>query len=709
MADTKFSQFAEGGNIQAGDIAVGLRDGVNTKFTAIPSASANTASTIVQRDGSGNFSAGTITASLNGTASTVTTIPSLSGDVSNTGNDVTVDTVGGSTAANIHTAELLANAATNTNTVSTIVKRDGSGNFSAGTITGAQLIATTQVTTDTIVENTAAAGVTIDSVLLKDNGVHSRSVYVDAINSDDDAITAGQIVAFRINENSSLPRVWVPSNYQSYTVQGGLMPFAIATESVAIDTVSRGFLRQGVLTVNINDTATGNAVYITVLNELTLDVTPWQVGTVINVISPTQAEVYFNFEWIGAGSKVFNNNGVSILDSSLEFYRTFKLDGTLMTANRTLTFDLGDTNRTLTMTGDAALNQDVTTTGTPSFSSMFAGQINSVNNGLRILNNALTYTLSFGTSGTMTDNRNLNFNVSDANKVLTMTGDATLNQDVSTAGSPQFLAVTASNTGGLNVRDLIDAFDLKIRAGENYSANRELTYYNDNASRVIYQYGDVVLSQSIITDATTARTGILTDANGWIRFTNAANMTFTIPHSSTVSYPQGTVIYLSNKTSGTGVLSLALAASVTLESTLTLANVAVGSGGYIGLKLVGSNTWELIALYESVAATLSTGGAISASWTTRFTRNMKELLFTWDDVAGTFTGAKVTATLPHARFYPSMVKNYISPGRDNGVASITYMTVSTGGAVSIGSGVAQNNFAAGAGGCWGSSFAWNVA
>lgn len=47
----------------------------------------------------------------------------------------TVVSVGGSSAANIHSAELAANAATATNTPSTIVKRDGSGNFAAGTIT----------------------------------------------------------------------------------------------------------------------------------------------------------------------------------------------------------------------------------------------------------------------------------------------------------------------------------------------------------------------------------------------------------------------------------------------------------------------------------------------------------------------------------------------------------------------------------------------
>lgn len=65
-------------------------------------------------------------------------ISALTGDVTAAGPGsvaATVAFVGGSSAANVHTAELLANAATSANTASTIVKRDGSGNFLAGVIT----------------------------------------------------------------------------------------------------------------------------------------------------------------------------------------------------------------------------------------------------------------------------------------------------------------------------------------------------------------------------------------------------------------------------------------------------------------------------------------------------------------------------------------------------------------------------------------------
>ena len=103
--------------------------------------SSDTPSTLVLRDSSGNFSAGTITANLTGTATNATTTVnftgSLSGDVIGTQSATVVAFVGGSSAANVHSAELAANAATPSNTASTLVLRDASGNFSANIITSA--------------------------------------------------------------------------------------------------------------------------------------------------------------------------------------------------------------------------------------------------------------------------------------------------------------------------------------------------------------------------------------------------------------------------------------------------------------------------------------------------------------------------------------------------------------------------------------------
>jgi hypothetical protein len=66
-----------------------------------------------------------------------TNVGALGGDLSGTLPSPSVASVGGQTAANVAAGAVLANAATSANTPSTIVRRDGSNNFTAGTITGA--------------------------------------------------------------------------------------------------------------------------------------------------------------------------------------------------------------------------------------------------------------------------------------------------------------------------------------------------------------------------------------------------------------------------------------------------------------------------------------------------------------------------------------------------------------------------------------------
>jgi hypothetical protein len=107
--------------------------------SATTATSANTANAIVARDASGNFSAGTIIGNLTGntSGSAASFTGSLSGDVTGTQGATVVSTVGGVTAANVASGANLANAATDANTASAIVRRDASGNFSAGTITAA--------------------------------------------------------------------------------------------------------------------------------------------------------------------------------------------------------------------------------------------------------------------------------------------------------------------------------------------------------------------------------------------------------------------------------------------------------------------------------------------------------------------------------------------------------------------------------------------
>jgi Chaperone of endosialidase len=101
--------------------------------------SANAPNVLVRRDASGDFSAGTISANLNGNATSATTATnfsgSLAGDVTGSQSATVVSAVGGQSASSVAGATTAINAATSANTASTVVKRDASGNFSAGTIT----------------------------------------------------------------------------------------------------------------------------------------------------------------------------------------------------------------------------------------------------------------------------------------------------------------------------------------------------------------------------------------------------------------------------------------------------------------------------------------------------------------------------------------------------------------------------------------------
>jgi trimeric autotransporter adhesin len=121
----------------------------STVVSVSSATSSGTPNTIVERDSSGNFSAnnvfsnltgnvlgnltGSVTGSVSGSAVSFT--GALGGDVTGTQGATTVSFVGGQSAVSVAASTVAAQAATSLNTASTIVKRDSSGNFSAGTIT----------------------------------------------------------------------------------------------------------------------------------------------------------------------------------------------------------------------------------------------------------------------------------------------------------------------------------------------------------------------------------------------------------------------------------------------------------------------------------------------------------------------------------------------------------------------------------------------
>ena len=101
--------------------------------SATTATSSNIPNTIVLRDGSGNFSAGTITANLNGSATNFS--GPLMGDVTGTQNATVVSFVGGQPAADVAAATVEVEQATSSNIPNTLVERDATGSFAAQDIT----------------------------------------------------------------------------------------------------------------------------------------------------------------------------------------------------------------------------------------------------------------------------------------------------------------------------------------------------------------------------------------------------------------------------------------------------------------------------------------------------------------------------------------------------------------------------------------------
>jgi hypothetical protein len=92
-----------------------------------------------------------------------------------------------------------------------------------------------------------------------------------------------------------------------------------------------------------------------------------------------------------------------------------------------------------------------------------------------------------------------------------------------------------------------------------------------------------------ITDSTTARTLALSDANKYIRCTNAGAITITVPTDAGVNFPLDTTIYIRRTTS---------AGAITLSTTGVTVNdndsASVPAGGTFALKKIAANTWDFI-------------------------------------------------------------------------------------------------------------------
>tara|TARA_R110000803_G_scaffold50591_1_gene104848 strand:- start:229 stop:798 length:570 start_codon:yes stop_codon:yes gene_type:complete len=123
----------------------------------------------------------------------------------------------------------------------------------------------------------------------------------------------------------------------------------------------------------------------------------------------------------------------------------------------------------------------------------------------------------------------------------------------------------------------------------NLDANTAKVTYPSADSTKLAGYSPI----AIITDATTARSLALTDIGGYIRLTNAASCTITLPANATVAWASETeppTIYFRVAAAGIPALSNA---GVTVNDTLGVV-AALEAGSTFALQWVATDVWDII-------------------------------------------------------------------------------------------------------------------
>lgn len=139
---------------------------------------------------------------------------------------------------------------------------------------------------------------------------------------------------------------------------------------------------------------------------------------------------------ISAGMS-FANAALAVQDTDAS-HNLFIVPGSDLTADRNLTLTTGDAGRTVTISGNATISQDYSTTGSPTFANPVVTSITTANTGLHILDTNASHDLIIAPGSDLTADRTLTVTTGDADRTLTISGNATISQDYSSSGSPTF-------------------------------------------------------------------------------------------------------------------------------------------------------------------------------------------------------------------------------------------------------------------------------
>ncbi len=424
----------------------------------------------------------------------------------------------------------------------------------------------------------------------------------------------------------------------------------------------------------------------------------------------------------------------------------------VLTADKTLTFDVNNGNRTLDLTGNLTIANNFVTSGNNSLTLTTTGPtnvtlptsgtlamtvsdtfttptINGATLSLDDTNSAFNLNLVSLSNPALTTNRNLTFDVNNANRLIDITGNLVLASDLTTSGANTLTLTTTNITNvtlpvsgtlatlagaealtnktitgcTLSVDDTGSAFNLNITSNSNpvLTADKTLTFDVNNGNRTLDLTGNLTIANDLITSG-----------NNSVTLTSTGSTNVTLPTTGTLATLAGSEV-LTNKTLTTPIIastnsSQALTVASVTDSSSSTTGGLIASGGigcaknlYVGTSLFLPTTGGTpagMSAYEEYSASVSFTGPFTQSATITINQVGKVVTITWPDIqasSGSTVALQNTSAVP-ARFQPSADKWFTGRGINNGTPVTLLIRVTSGGTLNFSANVAGNGWTSGA-------------
>ena len=643
---------------------------ISPALTGTPTAPTATAGDISTQIATTAFVAASITNSTTPDATTTSKGKlQLTNDLGGTADLPTVEKVGGSTAANINAATILANASTASNTANAIVKRDVNGNFTASTITADLLGTATNVTGIVAGANggtgTNNSGKTITLGGNINTGGALTTSGTTGSNASDITFKTTGTTDVVLPTSGTLTTLTGNEQLSNKTING-LTPTALAAGfSIAGGTNSK------TLTVNNNATVSGTNTgdqTITLTGDLTGSGTGSFVTTLAN--SGVTAGTYGSATSVPAITVDAKGRVTNVTNTTISGVSPV---GSAMASGKIIVGDASNVASIVDMSGDVTIdNTGTTLIGTDKVTTN------------KILNSNITYAkIQNVTSGKILGR------VTAGNGILeevstTGTGDVVRAISPTLTGAPQvptpivssndntiantqFVTraignISASSVSGVlpgsNGGTGVDNTGKTITLGGNLTASgaNNLTFTTTGATNVTVPTSGTLATTAQL-DAIAGGsfsggqiTGVIAPANGGTGIANTNTITLggnmvTGAAFTTAGTTGLNASAITLKTTAASTLTLPTTGVLaTLDGTETLTNKTIAAGANTISGLTNANLTGTAGITDANLATIATAGKVLNTATSATSSNTANTIVS-RDASGNFSAGTITASL----------------------------------------------------------------